>query len=68
MSQLATGSTRFTLSVKNFANIEIKLPSLQEQEKIANFLSSIDDKIAELESQIQTAKQWKTGLLQGLFI
>lgn len=68
MSQLATGSTRFTISVRNFANITVKLPSLPEQEKIANFLISIDDKIAELDTQIQTAKQWKTGLLQGLFI
>jgi type I restriction enzyme S subunit len=46
----------------------LKIPSLPEQEKIANFLSSIDDKISELDAQIQIAKQWKAGLLQGLFI
>ena len=47
---------------------KLQIPSLPEQEKIANFLSSIDDKIVELDAQIQIAKQWKIGLLQGLFI
>jgi len=46
----------------------LKLPSPPEQTKIANFFSQIDHHISDLETQIETAKQWKKGLLQGLFI
>lgn len=66
--KLAQWSTRYNMSKNEFIKLKIKLPSLPEQEKIANFLTSIDDKITELNIQIQTAKQWKTGVLQGLFI
>jgi type I restriction enzyme S subunit len=51
LSQLATGSTRFTISVKSFSSVEIILPCVAEQYKIANFLSQIDEKI-ELEKQL----------------
>jgi type I restriction enzyme S subunit len=51
LSKLATGSTRFTISVKSFSSVEIILPCVAEQYKIANFLSQIDEKI-ELEKQL----------------
>ncbi len=68
LSKLATGSTRFTISVKSFSSVKIKLPTLSEQTKIANFLSSIDRKI-ETEKEILTQYQsQKKYLLQNLFI
>ncbi len=33
--------------------------ALEEQTKIANFLSAIDQKIEVIEQQIEQAKQWK---------
>ena len=50
------------------SKMEIQLPCLEEQTKIANFLSSIDQKIEVVGQQIEQAKQWKKGLLQQMFI
>ena len=50
------------------SKMEIKLPCLEEQTKIANFLSAIDQKIEVVAQQIEQAKQWKKGLLQQMFV
>jgi type I restriction enzyme S subunit len=68
ISQLATGSTRFTISVKAFSSIIINLPTLSEQQKIATFLSSIDEKIEKCQGQIKAMENWKKGLLQQMFV
>lgn len=47
--------------------IKLLFPPLQEQQKIANFLSSVDELIEKQEQKIKQYKQHKKGLLQGLF-
>lgn len=42
--------------------------SIEEQTKIVNFLSTIDQKIDVVSQQIEQAKQWKKGLLQQMFV
>ena len=68
LSKLATGSTRFTISVKSFSSIEVKLPCFNEQQKIANFLSSIDAKIENTKGELEKVQLFKKGLLQQLFV
>ncbi len=67
LTKLATGSTRFTISVGSFSSVEINLPCIQEQAAIANFLSSIDEKLAQVQAQIKKTETWKKGLLQKMF-
>ena len=49
-------------------DMEIKIPPLPEQTKIANFLTAIDDKITNTQTQLQAVKQYKQGLLQQMFV
>ena len=42
--------------------------STNEQTKIANFLTAIDDKITATQAQLKAVKQYKQGLLQQMFV
>jgi type I restriction enzyme S subunit len=51
------------------SEIKIHIPtSIEEQTKIANFLSAIDEKIGLCSVQIEKMGVWKKGLLQGMFV
>jgi type I restriction enzyme S subunit len=54
--------------ISKFAPIEIPIPSLPEQTKIANFLSALDEKINHTQQQIEKTETWKKGLLQKMFV
>ena len=56
------------LNKSAFLEISFSKPTLEEQTKIANFLSSIDQKIEIVAQQIEQAKNWKKGLLQQMFV
>lgn len=44
------------------------IPSLPEQQKIASFLTSLDNLIQSKQTQISQAETWKKGLMQKLFV
>lgn len=56
------------LNKSAFLEISFSKPTLEEQTKIANFLSAIDQKIEVVAQQIEQAKTWKKGLLQQMFV
>ena len=56
-----------SISYKQASALTIALPEIEEQQKIADCLSSIDELIALEEQEINTLKQHKKGLMQQLF-
>lgn len=69
LRSLSTGDGgRGGLNLKIIKSIEIVLPCLAEQTKIANFLTAIDDKITATQTQLAAVKQYKQGLLQQMFV
>ena len=66
--QLSSSTTMPAISFASLNTLKVCLPSLEEQTKIANFLSTIDQKIEVVAQQIEQAKTWKKGLLQQMFV
>ena len=56
------------ISYGAFTTLTLPYPSIEEQTKIANFLTAIDDKITNNQTQLNAMKQYKQGLLQQLFV
>jgi len=66
--RLEQGSTFTAVSSSDIRSIEINLPCLKEQTKIANYLTALDKKI-EIETSIsEILMLQKQYLLQNLFI
>jgi len=59
---------RMAVHPSDFVKVEVAFPSLPEQEKIANFLTSIDKAIELKGQQASQVEQWKKGLMQKLFV
>ena len=66
--RLFTGNAQPFLDTKAIKNFKINLPHLSEQKKIANFLSSLDNKIELVSTQIENTKAFRKGLLQQMFV
>ena len=56
------------LSGEIIKNLKLKFPCLKEQQKIADFLSSFDEKISIEKETLEHLKQLKKGLLQQMFV
>lgn len=56
-----------TLGQNEFAKSVVKLPSLPEQQKIADFLSTIDTVIEKQKATVEVWEERKKGVMQKLF-
>lgn len=56
------------ISVTDFFDTIHKIPCLEEQSKIANFLSKIDSIVEKEKEKLQELRLWKKGLLQQMFV
>ena len=65
---MGQGSSQQNLSKGDILKFTVKTPIIEEQIKIANFLSDIDIKIEVLNTKIENSKAFKKGLLQQMFI
>ncbi|MFN9340033.1 MAG: restriction endonuclease subunit S [Candidatus Kapaibacterium sp.] len=61
MKSIEMGAVQPSIKVSQLTELFFEIPRLLEQTKIANFLSAIDEKINQTETQIQQMQEWKTG-------
>ena len=64
----ANGSTFLEISKQSLAKLKLKIPYLNEQNKISEYLSKFDNKIQQEESRLNYLQMYKKGLLQQMFI
>ena len=68
IGKYSVGTSQTVLSFNELKNIRMFIPSLEEQTKIANFLSSIDKKIEVTKIELEKTKEFKKALLQQMFV
>ena len=56
-----------SLNTTSINNVDIALPSKEEQTKIATFLSAVDEKISQLSQKLHLLGQYKQGMMQKIF-
>lgn len=62
-----TGSTFQNIDSKSLKEFKFNIPSFPEQQKIAAFLSSVDDKLTQLKKKKTLLEQYKKGVMQKIF-
>ena len=67
MFVLAQGSTRFNISKSEVMGMSINIPEIEEQRKIANLLTLLDDRIATQNKIIEDLKKLKSAISKQAF-
>ena len=65
---IAQGTKVLSISTGRLSNVKLNIPSNEEQQKIAVFLSAIDEKINLVDLELEKTQIYKKGLLQQMFI
>jgi type I restriction enzyme S subunit len=66
LERLSAGSTHDKVQLHFFSDLEIPLPSLDEQQEIVDALESVDDVVIANKKQLGSLERLKTGLRQDL--
>jgi type I restriction enzyme S subunit len=68
LRRIATGTTSVAaIYTKDFLKVHLKVPCAQEQQKIADCLSSVDKKIQQLTEKHRLISEYKKGVMQQIF-
>ncbi|WP_420458459.1 restriction endonuclease subunit S [Neolewinella sp.] len=68
VSKIAQGAKVLGISPTSIKGIQLRIPPLPEQRRIATFLRALDARIGLVERQLAGAEAFKRGLLQGMFV
>lgn len=68
IARLAQGVSVVHLYGQQLKELTVLIPHIDEQKKIADFLSALDDKITLVSEELEKAKTFKKGLLQQMFV
>jgi type I restriction enzyme, S subunit len=68
LARLSQGVSVVHLYSSQLNTLKLDLPIIMEQQKIASYLSAIDEKIELVNQQINKSKDFKKGLLQQMFV
>jgi type I restriction enzyme S subunit len=66
LKKLATGVSVHSISKTNLLDLELVLPTIEEQKLIASFFHTLDEEIASLNAELNAFKKQKKGLMQNL--
>ena len=65
---LKEGGTRYALGFNKFKKLKIEVPSVNEQNKIADCFNTVDTKINHVDNELKNINNFKKGLLQQMFV
>lgn len=67
ISRVAQGKSVVHIGAEKIKPISFSFPCLEEQQKIASFFSTLDQKISIYERKLESLEQLKKGLMQKIF-
>ena len=67
ISSKAGGSTRYNVGQSILSEVTVKVPDIEEQEKISSFLMLLNQRIKKQKEKIEKQEQFKKGIMQKIF-
>lgn len=67
IQNLSQGAAQDNLNQEKLTNIEFQFPNITEQQKIATFLTAVDEKLQALKQKKGLLEQYKKGVMQKIF-
>lgn len=68
VKRIAQGTKVLSISVPRMSELDLRIPCVEEQKKIVQFLRNLDQNSEKLSQQINQSQTWKKGLLQQMFV
>ena len=67
IARLSQGSSVVHIYASQLKKLNLNLPSLIEQKKVASFLSAVDEKLKQLTKKKELSEDYKKGIMQKIF-
>ncbi|MEK5069639.1 restriction endonuclease subunit S [Sporosarcina sp. FSL K6-1508] len=67
ISSRAGGSTRYNISQSILSSVGLSMPSISEQQKIADFFALLDHRIEQQQEKVEAWREYKKGMMQKIF-